>query len=113
MDAREGNVGGGVSPARLLGVHHLEGERVGRRLVDVDEADEDRCLVVGAPDDHLEVALGDPGKEVAERAVVLRDRHHLTLPLCHDERRRQLAELLVANAALPRSSVVEERSARR
>jgi hypothetical protein len=50
MDAREGNVGGGVSPARLLGVHHLEGERVGRRLVDVDEADEDRCLVVGAPE---------------------------------------------------------------
>lgn len=45
-----GEVGGDVSPITLFGIHHLKGDRVGQRLVDVDEADEDRCLVIGAPE---------------------------------------------------------------
>lgn len=52
----------------LLGVHHLKRERVGKRLVDVDKADEYRCLVVGASYGHLEVAFGDPAEETPERS---------------------------------------------
>ena len=54
-----------VSSVRLslLGIGHLEGDGVGGRLVDVDKAHQYRCLVVGTPDDHLEVAFGDPAEE--------------------------------------------------